>query len=142
MSGQWNLTKDQRRELAKSNAKFGKKLEEFPLAPNAPPTLLRAWRSRDFLVQLYLSEYPEQPTRLSVSRTIVDATGRWVDGISWDDLQRLKAEAGFGDCDALEVFPADKDLVNVANMRHLWLFPDGVGFKWYVAVPKKPEVTE
>lgn len=47
------------------------------------------------------------------------------DGITWDDLQWLKAAVGFGDREAVEVFPRDCDVVNVANMRHLWVLPAG-----------------
>ena len=60
--------------------------------------------------------------RLSINRTTLGANGRWDENITWDDLQRLKREAGYGDKDAVEVFPADVDVVNVANMRHLWVF--------------------
>lgn len=39
-----------------------------------------------------------------------------------NDLQRLKRECGRGDLDAVEVYPRDCDVVNVANMRHLFVF--------------------
>lgn len=47
--------------------------------------------------------------------------GRWADGISWDDLQRVKYEIGRGDQWAVEMFPPDDEVTNVANMRHLWI---------------------
>ena len=55
---------------------------------------------------------------------------RWADGLSWEDLMALKRQCGRGDRDALEVYPADKDVVNVANMRHLWLPAEPVAFAW------------
>jgi hypothetical protein len=55
---------------------------------------------------------------------------RFVDGIAWEDLQRLKAEIGKGDYCAVEIYPRDRDLVNVANMRHLWLLPEVPGYCW------------
>lgn len=54
----------------------------------------------------------------------------WLDGITFDELMQLKRECGRGDLDALEVYPADFDLVNVANMRHLFIVPGGVSFAW------------
>jgi len=34
------------------------------------------------------------------------------------------------DADAIEIFPADMDVVNVANMRHLWVMAEPVEFAW------------
>ena len=31
---------------------------------------------------------------------------------------------------AVEVFPADDQVVNVANMRHLWVLPEPLPFAW------------
>lgn len=45
------------------------------------------------------------------------------DGIPWDDLQVMKRLAGYGDDYAIEVYPADRDIVNDANIRHLWVLP-------------------
>ncbi len=41
--------------------------------------------------------------------------------ISWEELQEIKtANWGRNAC-AIEVYPADADIVNNANIRHLWL---------------------
>lgn len=95
-----------------------------------PKGLLEVWRSSKYLVQVYATEFP-QTIRLTVCRTQIDFDqGRWTDKIPWDDLQRLKRECGRGHLDALEVYPADKDIVNVSNMRHLWVMPHPVPFAW------------
>lgn len=123
----------QRRKLARGNAKMPVRLAEVP-RDHWPPALQsftrvsRVWRSQDFLVQLYDESGPAL-FRLSVIRTSIRGD-RWADGITWDELQRIKREVGFGDCDALEVYPADRDVVNVANMRHLWIMRDPVPFAW------------
>lgn len=89
------------------------------------------WRSRYFLVQEYSPEVDGGPRRLSISKTSVNQNAeRWDDGITWDDLQRLKREAGYGGIDAVEVFPSDRDVVNVANMRHLFLMDAPLNFAW------------
>ena len=38
--------------------------------------------------------------------------------------------AGFGDRDAVEVYPADNAIVNVANMRHLFVFENPLPYVW------------
>lgn len=89
---------------------------------------LRVLRSRDFLVQEFAANAPAK-VRLSVCRTTLYGD-RWQDGITWDDLQQIKRECGYGDADAIEVFPADADVVNVANMRHLWVMSEPVACAW------------
>lgn len=81
-----------------------------------------AYRSRDFVVVVWAE--PTGFTRLSINRTDWDERkGRFRDNIGWDDLQRLKAEAGYGDVSAVELYPPDDHVVNTANMRHLFLLP-------------------
>lgn len=86
------------------------------------------WRSRDFLAVGYLEKPPA--IRLSVNRTLLRNDGSWVDGITWDELQAIKSECGFADRDAVEIYPRDVDLVNVANLRHLWILPATFALTW------------
>ena len=59
-------------------------------------------------------------TRLRVKKT----SGK--DGITWDQLQMAKAEAGFADCRAIEIYPRECDVVNEINMRHLFIVPEEI----------------
>lgn len=127
-------TRAQRRELERQNAKQPSTLQVVPREewPDRcrDATILRVLRSREFLVQVYAEPAPVM-VRLSIHRTTIDAkAGRWTDGISWDELQRIKRECGYEEFDAVEVFPRDEDVVNVANMRHLWVMPVPVPFAW------------
>lgn len=89
---------------------------------------IAAWRSNRFLVQLFAAADGAQ--RITICRTSIDVvTGRWLDGITWQEIQDIKRAIGFGDRDAVEIYPADADVVNVANMRHIWLV-DLVAFAW------------
>jgi hypothetical protein len=92
--------------------------------------LIEIWRSRDFLCQIFKED--ERLERLSICRAAIDlAKGRWRDGIKWEELQQIKSEVGRGDFDAVEVFPKDADVVDVANMRHLWVFKEvPLWFAW------------
>lgn len=124
-------TRNQRRQLEKENAGLPKVLQEVPRSqwPAQRTHILRVFRSRHFLVQEYPAPAPAT-VRLSVCRSTLGEGGRWVDGISWDELQQIKRECGYGDADAVEVYPSDADVVNVANMRHLWIMAEPLQFSW------------
>jgi len=87
----------------------------------------RALWSQQFLVQVFEES---SGFRMSVNRASVDRRGRWDENIAWDDLQRLKHEAGYGDWWAVEIYPPDSHVVNVANMRHLWLLDAPPSYGW------------
>ena len=93
------------------------------------------WRSRQFLV----TRYTEQPFqgidvyRLSVNRVTIGSDGGWDQNITWDELQRCKRETGHGDWYGVEIYPRDRDIVNVAHMRHLWLFAEPLSVGWFAA---------
>lgn len=87
----------------------------------------RVYRSREFLVQ----EFRENDVvRLSINRTRITKAGDWQDGITWEELQRLKAECGWGDSQAVEIFPPERDVVNLHNIRHLWIPRIALPFAW------------
>lgn len=88
---------------------------------------VQVFQSREFLLVVWDQA---GTTRLSVMRTDFDIRTRHQRAdITWDDLQRLKSEAGFGDATAVEIYPPDKRVVNVANMRHLFIV-DAPDFMW------------
>lgn len=88
---------------------------------------LEVWLSRDYLLMVYREGAYQ---RLSVVRVMTDPTGRFAGSIPWEDLQRLKRECGRGDSWAVEVYPADADVVNIQNMRHLFLLPEPPAYGW------------
>ena len=125
-------TREQQLQLRKDNKRWPEKLiaVDSALWPTEKRSrcLLSVWRSSRFLVMIYR----ERPGVLwmSVNRTEVKGS-RWVDGITWDELQRLKREAGFGAMDAIEIYPRDEDVVDVANIRHLFILEDSlVEYGW------------
>lgn len=125
-------TRAQRRALKAANAREPATLRLVPLTEWPPHVcgigVLRVWRSRDFLVQEHPAPEPAI-ARLSVNRTVLDGD-RWADGITWDELQAIKAQCGYGNRDAVEVYPSARDEVNVANMRHLWILWEPLAFAW------------
>jgi hypothetical protein len=125
-----------RRFMQAENKKWPSHLVEVPRHdwPEIPPGLdstkrrIAVWRSNRLLVQVIAE--PEDVMRLSINRTDLDGAGGWKEGFSWDELQAIKDACGFVDRDAVEVFPARGDLVNVANIRHLWVLPYRLPFAW------------
>lgn len=94
--------------------------------PSTPKGLKEVFLSSSFLVQIY----DENGTiRLSVNRTGFDGE-RWHDGISWDELQAIKNAIGFADHCAVEIYPPANNVVNVANIRHLWVLDEPPAFMW------------
>jgi len=130
-----SITRAMRRKLEAENRSWPDMLMRVPehMLPRAnsqvpterQPT--EVWRSRHYLVQVFQEK--EGIERLSIQSTSHDGT-RFIDGLSWDLLQRLKSECGRGDRDAVEIYPADADVVNVANIRHLWVFPAPFHLVW------------
>lgn len=106
---------------------------EWPAIVSDPPPR-EVWRSRGFVLMVYPA--PGEMERLTVCRTAIQTNGRFADGISWDDLQRLKSECGRGDREAVELYPRDRDVVNVGNLRHLWVVKDGLPFAWRAPEPE------
>jgi hypothetical protein len=99
--------------------------EEWPFFPAWETIPMRVWRSKDYLAVLY-KQRADGMVRLTVNsvrrkperkRT---AGTDWRDGITWDELQRVKNETLGPDVWCVEVYPAQDDVVDVANMRHLW----------------------
>ena len=126
-----HATRAQRRELERQNAKLPRELQLIPreVWPNPNGPQRRVFRSRDFLVQEFDAPAPAC-VRLSVNRTTLGEAGRWIDNITWDELQEIKAQCGYQHADAVEVYPPVGDVVNVANMRHLWILRDRLPFAW------------
>jgi len=88
---------------------------------------IKSWVSKRFLASLWIDG---GVLRLSVNKTILNHNGTWEDGITWDELQQVKRECGFSDVCAVEIYPPDDDVVNDANIRHLWLLSKSPNFVW------------
>lgn len=117
--------------LAAQNSLFPLHLVRMPIPGLMPPgqdELVELWRSRDFLVQIFAAHGGAQ--RVSVNRTAITRDGEWVAAIRWDDLQQIKREIGRAEKQAVELYPADTNIINVANIRHIWLLDAPLSFEW------------
>lgn len=112
-----------KKESAKYNHLFVPMKGEHP-----NPDFVQAVRNENFLVQIFKEKYT---TRLSINRTELNKDGSgWLDGITWDDIQKIKANLGYRDSCAIEIYPPEKDLVNVANIRHIFIVDKAPEFMW------------
>lgn len=96
---------------------------------------VRSWSNQKFLIQLFPSKSLSLG-RLCVQRThanlLIRKANRDDTPISWEELQQIKDDVGFGDYYCVEIYPPNADCVNVSNMRHLWLVPtDLLPFAWH-----------
>jgi len=104
---------------------------DWPPPRGNAPRPLRCWQSQKYLVQLYEAPPTDAARfRLTVCRVTLNAQGRWDDQLAWEELQAVKREVGFGSWYAVEVYPPDQHIVNVANMRHLWLCEKPLQIGW------------
>jgi len=99
--------------------------EQWP--PRHSDHLEKVFKSSDFLVQQYLE--PTGHIRLSVNK-IKRKAGGWEENITWDQLQLIKSRVGFENDWAVEIYPKSSSVVNVANMRHLFVLTDKPAFAW------------
>lgn len=119
--------------LSKENRKYGLRMERIPESaipvdayPGKNPPV-QVWRSMFHLAQVFKEEHG---FRISICRTMIDRSGEWLQGIDWDEIQSIKSQLGFGDQFAIEVYPEDSRVVNVANMRHIWVLSSRLDFAW------------
>lgn len=104
-------------------------MDELPQDMLEEGKVLGAWKSRDFSAVAWKIEQPGVVCRLSVNRMDLDPnTGSFLAGITWDQLYQIKNQCGFAGNDAVEVYPAADKLVNVSNMRHLWVLEHRLRF--------------
>lgn len=126
------LTRNDRRLLKKQSAKWPDVMTEIPVADwptqHTDRKFFKAWRSNRYLAQAFHEK--EGVIRLSVNKTVLLSNNKWDDGLSWDELQAIKRQCGYGQLLAVEIYPKDVDVINVANMRHLWILPNGLNFGW------------
>jgi len=125
--------------LAAENRLYGPEFVEVPPHkwPTPPPmsqdaikrgvTRVAVFRNRFVLAQVFKEL---DCIRISINRTSLRSDGHFDGDFTWDELQEIKRAIGYGDRDAIEVYPADHDIVNVANMRHLWIMPEPLPIIW------------
>lgn len=66
-------------------------------------------------------EYKDFEYRLHEKRWLQVWRKDGKDGITWDELQEIKNVVLGDEVTAIEIYPAQSQLVNLKNVRHLWV---------------------
>lgn len=128
------------RYIARESQKFSEEMQQIPceqwtsIHKSTKCKTLALWRSKKFMAQVV--QEPNGSIRISINRTSINSKYQFIDGISWDDLQNIKNQIGFQDHDCIELYPAQEDVVNVANIRHLFVLPETSFYNWVKKNPK------
>lgn len=86
---------------------------------------------RVFVSKLFMVQEFHEGIYIRLTVNFIKRRGNnWKEGITWDQLQKIKSEIGYGNKCAVEVYPEDNNVVNVANMRHLFVLPERPEFAW------------
>ena len=68
-----------------------------------------------------MAEYKDFEYRLHEKKWLQVWRKNGEDGITWDELQEIKNVALGEEVIAIEIYPAQSQLVNLKNVRHLWV---------------------
>lgn len=127
------------RHMVEQDMDWLKEFRDDPDYPGPDAEPLRAWRSRDYQAMLYIDR-DSGMKRLAITRVQIDRyTGEYREGISWDALQQIKNETMGEDCWAVECYPPQRYVQNVANMRYLWILDNEPRFGWKQPTGHAPE---
>lgn len=136
------LTRAERRRIDRENEKKyatgpGKDKPYFievksqdwpPVETNEGEGRFKVFVNEHFLVQLFNED--NDIVRMTVNRLKVKKSGHWEDGITWDELMQIKRTIGYGSSFGVEAYPEDLQVINVANMRHIFLLPEAPSWAW------------
>lgn len=127
------MNRNERRRINRSSKKRPSKFLDVPESEWPPKNSREIGRYKvfvndTFLVQLFNGG--NDIIRMTISYTEKDSNGQWKDGITWDELQSVKTAIGFGDTFGVEAYPEIINVVNVANMRHIFLLPERPDWAW------------
>jgi hypothetical protein len=93
--------------------------QDWPVdAPNSTDAI---WQSNKFYVQVHSEGGGIH--RLSICRFELDESGQGRNDISFSQIMDIKRAVGFGDNDATEVFPRDRDRQRFGGLRNFFVLP-------------------
>lgn len=85
-----------------------------------PEGLLRFVKNNRYSVQFY-----EHQTSWGLITQLLIRRHDSKPNISWADKQRIKNELIGPEATAIEVFPSQANLIDAANVHHVWILPPG-----------------
>ena len=84
------------------------------------------YRNEDADELIHIPEFKGRCTWLSIKRKDKRPVN------NWQDMQTIKNRLVGTNCDAMQLYPAEKRMVNTSNQYHLIVFPEGevIPFGW------------
>lgn len=83
--------------------------------------VISVFKSDKFLVQIRRQRTSIRLSINKIAHTFEKGKPIWKDGITWDELQEIKNQCGFEKDWFSEYYPPRDEVVNIANIRHLWI---------------------
>lgn len=96
--------------------------DKWPFIFSLESEVLDVWMSKDYIAILYRQLIDNQK-RLTVNSLRKNGKD-YKDGITWDELQRIKNECLGKEVWCIENYPAESKLINLSNQRHLFLLDE------------------
>lgn len=114
-----------RRPKKRKSRKLGRLTKIWPGHPAWPPYvktvggITHAWTDWDIVIQVSEVETEQFGTITHLWIHDRASSTDW----PWYLLQAIKDSVCGQECQAIEVFPRHNELIDAANMRHLWVLP-------------------
>lgn len=126
-----NLNREQRRALEKAHKilistypdELTKVSENDPDIPYSshPEDITAIYRNKKFTVIVWKQNRYCKYCKFTVSRNEWSSKERrYLDNITWDEIMEIKRAIGLGETQCWEYFPKDSEVVNEANLRHIF----------------------
>lgn len=96
--------------------------KDWPAIFSIESEALDVWLSKDYLAILYQQRI-DGKKRLTVNKTHKNGK-RYRDGITWDELFRIKNECLGPDVWCIENYPSQDKLIDLENQRHLFIMDE------------------
>lgn len=109
-----------KKAMEKPSAKF---IEVDPRKNGAPEWMSRLFRNNKYIVMI---DDHAKTTKGSAIKAMIRQNDAEPIKNHWAEIQRIKNEIFGSDAIAVEYYPAEEDLADVANIYWIWLFPAGV----------------
>lgn len=106
----------------------------FKYRMQTPIVRYEAWRNR--LYDAAVIHFEDESAHISFKRLDRAAVR------DWRHFQAIKNDIAGAEREAVEIFPAESELMDGANQYHLWVMPEGRRFALGMLMPNGPEVGE
>lgn len=122
------MNRQQRRASAQNGERLmrkpaGRFIEKNPREENAPEWITRLFINNRYFVMI---DDEAKTTAGTAIKAMIRANDAKPFKNHWSEIQKIKNEIFGADAVAVEYYPAEENLADVANIYWIWIFPEGV----------------